>query len=190
MWEPPLRDDQGLDRVTAVPGNHRTPSVRAWAVLAGGRWACLLPPPAGAQLDEHAEGSGCIVHEASSRNTCGPSGSALGGEAQHRDGGEGARQTPVCLWLSGSDCEWLPACVDPSPENMCADEETEARRGTSSDYRQDWLGTQGLWAQGPGCPPCVKAWSGLLLATLESQGMDPAGAHGQIEPQTGPCPVV
>lgn len=99
MWEPPLRDDQGLDRVTAVPGNHRTPSVRARAVLAGGRWACLLPPPAGAQLDEHAEGSGCIVHEASSQNMCGPSGSALGGEAQHRDGGGGSADPSVSVAL-------------------------------------------------------------------------------------------
>lgn len=44
-------------------------------------------------------------------------------------------------------------------------------------------GNPGLWVQGPGWPPRLRAQSPPGNAWV-----DPAGAHGQAQPQTGPCP--
>lgn len=43
-------------------------------------------------------------------------------------------------------------------------------------------GNPGLWVQGPGWPPRLRAQSPPGNAWV-----DPAGAHGQVQPQTGPC---
>lgn len=98
--------------------------------------------------------------------------------------GGGLGRVPTRPWLSGADSEGLPPCRAPGARVQCphfSGKETEVTHEVCP--LTGLAGNPGLWVQGPGWPPRLRAQSPPGNAWV-----DPAGAHGQAQPQTGPCP--